>query len=314
MTEPNTSEFPNDVALPFQVESLGVRGRLVRLGNSTEPVVRAGRYPEPVAALLLETQALTALLASALKYDGIFTLQIQGDGPVSLLVADITSEGDLRSYAKFDPVALDDAMTSTDGLLPHLLGAGHMAFTVDQGPDTERYQGITELMGTTLAECTANYFRQSEQLDTVIISAKASPPSRDGVNAAALMVQRLPASSLEGEDANEAWREAALLAGTVSPEELLNADLAGNDLLFNLYHERGVRAFDAKPLRHACRCSRGRVSKTLASFPRTEIEDMYIDDAVAVTCEYCGTEYAFQRTDLDVLFSESEHASSENNA
>ncbi len=313
MTEPTSSDNLRDAALPFQVDTLGVRGRLVRLGDTAEPVVRADRYPEPVAALLQETLALTALLASALKYDGIFTLQIQGDGPVSLLVADATSGGDMRSYAKFDTDLLADAMTSTDGLLPHLLGAGHMAFTVDQGPDTDRYQGITELMGTTLAECTANYFRQSEQLDTVIIGAKAATPTQDGINAAALMVQRLPASPLEGEDANEAWREAALLAGTVSPDELLNPELAATDLLFNLYHERGVRVFEAKPLRHACRCSRVRVSKTLSSFPRAEIEGMCIDDKVAVTCEYCGTEYAFEQRDLDVLFSESEHASSHPN-
>jgi len=301
-----------DAATPFQVEALGVRGRLVRLAGSTEPVIRAGRYPEPVAALLLEVQALTAMLASALKYDGIFTLQIQGDGPISLLVADATSEGDLRAYAKFDADAVDRAATTTDGLVPHMVGAGHMAFTVDQGPDTERYQGITELAGTTLAECTANYFRQSEQLDTVIVSAKA-PEAGDatgtpGITAAALMVQRLPSSPLADEEAAEAWREAALLAGTLTTAELLDAGLEANDLLFKLYHERGVRAFPAEPLRHACRCSRGRVSRTLASFPRTEIEDMCVDNEIAVTCEYCGTEYTFDQPALDDLFSETEHA------
>jgi len=297
-----------DAATPFQVEALGVRGRLVRLGGSTEPVIRAGRYPEPVAALLLEVQALTALLASALKYEGIFTLQIQGDGPVSLLVADASSEGDLRAYAKFDPEALEQAAATTDGLVPHLLGAGHMAFTVDQGPDTERYQGITELSGTTLAECTANYFRQSEQLETVIVSANAPDAGATGITAAALMVQRLPSSPLADEEATEAWREAALLAGTLTTAELLDAGLQANDLLFKLYHERGVLAFPAQPLRHACRCSRGRVSRTLASFPRAEIDDMCIDDAVAVTCEYCGTEYSFDQSALDELFSEIEHA------
>lgn len=293
-----------DAVLPFQVDALGVRGRLVRIQRAATPIIGDGRYPAPVRALALETMVLTALLASTLKYDGVFSLQIQGDGPVALLVADATSDGELRTYAKFDADAVAAASDATSGLLPHMVGAGHMAFTVDQGPDTERYQGITELSGTTLAECAAAYFRQSEQLDTTIVSARAEGGSPDGaIAAAALLVQRLPAADLDDDDEADAWREAAILAGTVSEAELLDPALTPEALLYKLYHERGVRTFERHPLRFACRCSRERVVRTLASFPRAEIEDMRVDGTVAVTCEFCGTAYAFDDRALDTVFS-----------
>lgn len=288
-----------DAVLPFQVEGMGVRGRLVRLSRVAAPVLADGRYPAPVAALVLETLSVTALLASVLKYDGIFTLQVQGDGPINLVVADTTSDGDMRAYARFDADALARTLSETDGLLPHLVGAGHMAFTVDQGPDTERYQGITELSGTTLSQCAAAYFRLSEQLDTAIVSARGT----GAVTAAAMMVQRLPSSETDADEAGEAWREAAVIAGTLTPDELLRAELAPADLLFRLYHERGVRIFGPQALRYACRCSRERVSRTLAAFPRGEIEDLLDDGTVTVTCEYCGNSYGFAESDLDALLS-----------
>jgi molecular chaperone Hsp33 len=293
-----------DAVLPFQVDDLGVRGRLVRINETANPLLIAERYPAAVAALLLDTLVLTALLASTLKYDGVFSLQIQGDGPVSLLVADARTNGDLRAYGKYDETALDETLSKTEGLLPHLVGAGHMAFTVDQGPDTERYQGITELTGETLAESAANYFRLSEQLDTVIISAQnKTSNSQSGITAAALMVQRLPNADPQDDDAADAWREAAVLAGSVKPNELLDPHLSAEELLFRLYHQNGVRVFSPQPVRYACRCSRERVSQTLASFPREEVENMRVDENIAVTCEYCGTAYAFGESDLDALFS-----------
>jgi molecular chaperone Hsp33 len=291
-----------DSVVPFQVDALGVRGRLVRLGKAAKPLLDDNRYPATVRGLALDTMALTALLASTLKYEGVFSLQVQGDGPVGLLFGDATSEGALRTYAKFDADGVASADSNTSGALPHLVGAGHMAFTVDQGPDTDRYQGISELSGATLAECAAGYFRQSEQLDTQIISAHTE--TGNGISAAALFLQRLPAAEADTDEAIDAWREAALLAGTVTEAELLNAELPSADLLFNLYHERGVRVFESQPLHFSCRCSHERVVRTLASFPRAEIEDLRVDGVVAVTCEFCGADYRFDDDALARVYSE----------
>ena len=185
----------DDHVQPFQIERPGLRGRLVRLGPAVDRMLHGHHYPAPVAAMLAEATAMGAVLASGLKYDGIFTLQLQGDGPVGLMVVDITSAGDLRGYARIDsdrlPTALGGAAAGAEGAVPRLFGSGLMSFTVDQGPDTERYQGITPLEGATLGECCHAYFRQSEQLQTVIrlcVSDMSAPGG--GTDAAATAVHR----------------------------------------------------------------------------------------------------------------------------
>lgn len=296
----------DDLVQPFQVEGLGVRGRLVRLGPALEAVLGGHDYPAAVAGMLAETLSLAAVLASGLKYDGIFTLQTQGDGPLGMMVADVTSEGALRGYARFDGERL--ASAKDDGSpVPRLLGAGHMAFTVDQGPDTERYQGITRLEGATMADCAHTYFRQSEQLETAI--AIAARPETQGADeapsparSAALMIQRLPKSGGIDDIDDDDWRRAVVLMSTTKPEELLDPALSPADLLLRLYHQEGVRVYRTRPLRHACRCSREKVESTLASFPRDEVVAMADDGKVVVTCEFCKTEYVFDEAALDALW------------
>src|SRR5258706_12626383 len=180
-----------DQVQPFQIERGGTRGRLVRLGPLIDTVLAQHDYPEPVALLLAEMLSLAAALASALKFDGVFTLQTKGDGPIRLMVADVTSGGDVRGYAQFDAGRLS-ALTASAGpglSAPRPLGAGYLAFTVDQGVHTERYQGIVELTGATLVECIHHYFRQSEQLEAGIKLAVATDR---GWCAGVLMLQRLP--------------------------------------------------------------------------------------------------------------------------
>ena len=166
---PKTSD--DDQALPFQLDALGVRGRLVRLGPTLDDIIERHGYPLAVARPLAEAMVLCAALATSLKYDGIFTLQISGDGPIRLLVTDLTTDGALRGYAQFDSWKLAVALgagnhDAPDGYVPKLFGRGRLAFTVDQGQHTERYQGVVPLEGATLADCAHTYFRQSEQLPT----------------------------------------------------------------------------------------------------------------------------------------------------
>src|SRR5579859_395761 len=164
---PSDPILADDLIRPFQIDAHALRGRLVRLGPVFDRVVDQHGYPEPVAVMLGEAMALAALLAGALKYEGIFTLQTKGDGPITLMVADVASSGAVRGYAQFDPAALE-RVTAPGNSVPRLLGGGYLAFTVDQGEHTERYQGIVELAGATLAECAHHYFRQSEQVQAGI--------------------------------------------------------------------------------------------------------------------------------------------------
>lgn len=288
-----------DVIQPFQIDGLGLRGRLVRLGPAAVGALQNHGYPDAVARLMGEAMALTAVLASSLKYDGIFTLQTQSDGPVSLMVSDLTSDGVLRGYARVDVDTLPSGDGGAKAMVPKFLGAGHLAFTVDQGRDMERYQGITALEGATLTDCANAYFRHSEQLATAV-TLVSDPVSK---HAAALMLQQLPAAD-EGavESAAEAWRRGVILMSSVTEAELLDGNLATADLLFRLFHEDGVRLFDPKPVRHGCRCSHDKVAGTLKSFPRDEIASLADDGVVSVTCEFCKTDYLFDEAALEALF------------
>lgn len=292
-----------DFVQTFQIEDLAIRGRLVRLSHVFDGATRAHDYPAPLARFVGETMALTTILASALKYDGIFTLQAQGDGPVPLVMADMTSEGGIRAYAKSKEGA---DLSGIEGVsVPHIIGSGRLAFTVDQGPDTERYQGITELDGATLTECAQNYFRNSEQLDTAIIICSERPDGDALPKAAALMLQRLPTGT-DDTDEDENWRRAVVLMSSITTDELLDENLNAGQLLYRLYHEDGVRLYDPRPLHHECRCSGERVGRTLKSFPRDEVADMADDGVITVTCEFCRTDYVYNIDDLYELISETE--------
>ncbi len=299
MPDAKASAF-KDLIQPFKIEDLGVRGRLVRLGPTVEAILGPHDYPRAVAEMMGQTLTLTAMLASALKFDGIFKIQTQGDGPLSLMVADMTHDGALRGYARFDEqgiAALGDSGTAT---LPRLIGKGRMAVTVDHGANSQQQQGITELAGPTLAACAQTYFRQSEPLETVISLAASS------TRAAGLMIQRLPpeegAGHLEGRDLDDEWRRAAALSGSVTADELLNSELLPGELLYRLFHQDGVRLFKTPSVSHSCRCSKDKVKATLASFSRDDIDSMAEDGRIAVTCEFCKSDYVFEGKGLTELY------------
>jgi molecular chaperone Hsp33 len=304
---------PDDDAIqPFMIEDMRLRGRLVRLGPAVDAIVTRHDYPEPVAALLAETLVLACTLANTIKYEGVFTLQAQGDGPVRLLVADVTSAGHVRAYAGLDRARFEGLTKAAPGNpVPRYLGAGHLAFTVDQGPRTERYQGIVDLAGATLAECAQHYFRQSEQIQTVIHLAVGKRAGK--WRAGGLMIQRLPRAtqdfdtawnmeSLAEEEREDDWRKVAALIGSVKDAELLDPMLPAPHLLYRLFHEDGVRLYRRRPLADRCRCSRERAGNTLRMLERRELDDAKIDGAVLVTCQFCNRHERFDDRDLDALF------------
>ncbi|HSH99916.1 MAG TPA: Hsp33 family molecular chaperone HslO, partial [Reyranella sp.] len=287
-----------DAALPFQLDALGVRGRLVRLGSALDAIIERHGYPLAVARPLAEAMVLCATLATSLKYDGIFTLQIAGDGPIRLLVTDLTTEGALRGYAQFDSWKLAVALGTgngepPDGYVPKLFGHGRLSFTVDQGQHTQRYQGVVPLEGPTLADCAHTYFRQSEQLPTGIkIAAKRTVT--DGMahwRAAALMVQQMPEFDagridVDREQREDDWRRAVILMASATEAEMLDPGMAAETLLYRLFHQEKVRQFERRRFVARCRCSRERIDRVLRSIQRTELDDLRTSTGkVSVKCE-----------------------------
>ena len=305
----------SDLSQPFLIDARSIRGRFIKLGASLDTILSGHNYPESVALRMAEAMALAATLAGALKFDGIFTLQVQSEGAISLLVADVTSAGDLRGYARFDEEKLAAAeadQTHAAAPVTRYLGKGFLAFTVDQGPDTERYQGIVELTGDTLADCAQAYFEQSEQLETAYLLSARAPQGGAGWLASSLMIQRMPlvptSPILTGEEAEENWNRATILLASTKQAELFDPKLDAPALLHRLYHAELLELLEPRPLQAKCRCSRERVETTLKSFPRGEMEELKDENGhISVTCEYCKSNYSFAEDDLDRLYAENSH-------
>jgi molecular chaperone Hsp33 len=308
----------DNVVLPFQITPFATRGRVVRLGGVVDSIVKRHDYPPLVARTLAEMIAMAAALAATLKYDGVFTLQTKGDGAIRMMVADVTSDGAIRAYAQYDSAKLDELGDAPS--VPKLFGAGYLAFTVDQGEHTERYQGIVELTGATLAECAHHYFRQSEQFKAGLKVAAAQQPDENGEptwRAGAIMVQSLPPEGAQGsaegrdlsralteaqEEAEDGWRRALILMGSATSAELVDPSLPPWKLVDRLFLAEGVEIYRPHDLRHACRCSRDRVATVLRAFPRDEIEELKVDGALVVTCEFCNTQHVFDDSDVEALY------------
>jgi molecular chaperone Hsp33 len=285
------SELTTDLIQPFQLELASVRGRALRLGRVLDEVLERHDYPQFVEQVVAEAVAATVLLASLLQYDGVFTFQARGDGPISLLVVDVTTGGDIRAYARFDG---DRVGALEAGGARRLLGEGYLAFTVDQGDKSENYQGIVALTGDALSDSVAHYFEQSEQLPTT--AKLAARPYPDGWRAGAVLIQRLPEDDAgrivkPAADEEEDWRRANILLNTVADVELLDRTLHLNNLLFRLFHEERIRVFAPSAVQRGCRCSPDRVERVLRSIPSEELDDLKIEGEIVVTCEFCGTEY-----------------------
>jgi molecular chaperone Hsp33 len=315
-------ESGDDVVLPFTLEALDCRGRVARLGDALDQILTRHDYPAPVARLLGEAVVLASLIGSSLKFDGRFILQTQTDGPVNLIVVDFDVPDGLRGYARFDADAVSQAMARGETRPGQLLGNGHLAMTVDQGADMERYQGIVPIDGGSLEDVAHTYFLQSEQIPTQVRLAVAQLTRRGQPRAewraGGVLVQylpseggRLPDLPGDGDFGNAAtadpdfvesdkWAEARTLLATLADDELADPDLSPERLLFRLYHETGVRVFDPMPLEERCTCSAERIESMLRdSFSSEERAEMVVDGQIEVVCEFCSSAYHFRLHEFD---------------
>ena len=321
-TRAPSKQATEDTILPFEVAALDVRGRVVSLGPALDNILDPHNYPLPIAKLLAEAVTLTVMLGTSLKFDGRFILQTQSDGPVRMLVVDFITPGIVRACARFDAPRAAAAIEAGKASAGELLGEGHMAMTIDQGPDMSRYQGLVALAGGSLEDAAHEYFFRSEQIPTRVrlavaeeISATAEGP-RHRWKAGGIMVQFLPAKpdrmrqpDLHPGDApegtvpdvvaeDEAWAEGRALVETVTDLELIDAELSSERLLYRLFHERGVRVFNAQPVQANCSCTRDNVANMLASFSQDDRDAMVENDVISVTCEFCNSKYVFKPEDV----------------
>jgi molecular chaperone Hsp33 len=313
----NLEDPRDDSVLPFAVEPLDMRGRIARLGPALDAILSRHGYPAPVARLLGEAAVLCVLLGSTLKGEGRFQLQTRTDGVVDLIVVDFDAPDRLRAFARFDADKLAQWRESDKTSLPgpsSLLGIGHLGFTIEQGGEASRYQGVAPVEAGSLEQAALTYFTRSEQIPSFIRLAVGQVVTPQGTKwrAGGLLTQFLPHSperqrlpdfhpgdAPEGHEApefneDEAWTEAKALAMTVEDHELLDPELTSPALAWRLFNERGVRVFPARGIREACRCSDARIEDMLRNFTQGERDDMIGDDGkITVTCEFCSTRRSY---------------------
>jgi len=289
----------------FQLDNQPVRGRAVKLGPALDAALNPGgtaRYPDSVARLLGEAMMTGALVAQSLKFDGRLVVQCYGtnDGAISLLIADCTTDGHIRGYARWNEDKLKEIeLDSRNPGADILLGGGTFSMTIDQGPDMDQYQGIAAIEGTSLSSCAEHYFNQSEQIPTRIHLACGQSIDGKGPHwsGAGMMIQKI-ADDEARPDAAMPWDTAQQLFATLTDAELIDPALTMERLLYRLFHEDGVRVVDTHQVKAACRCSRERLLDTLKSFAPNARNDMAEDGIISANCEFCASEYKFPLSEI----------------
>lgn len=267
-----------------------IRGEIVRLNASLSPILTARDYPLVVQGLLSESLAAVVLMSSTLKYEGRLSIQAQGNGPVSLMLAEVSHDGGIRGLARFS----DDALMTELPHIQELVGTeGIMAITIRPAHGNQ-YQGVVPLEGNTLAACLEDYFRQSEQLATRLWLAGGNG------RAAGLLLQRLPDQVAEPEQNSAVWQHLTTLADTLNMEELL--DLPEEEVLHRLFHETPPQLIEPTPVRFQCTCSRDKVTTTLLSLGQVELQAILDEQGSAtISCDFCSKDEHFDRVDLGQL-------------
>lgn len=269
----------------FLFENTPVRGHLVHLDATWRAVLERHDYPAPLRSILWELMAAGALLSATLKFDGSLVMQMQGEGPVTLVVVEVTSEGTLRATASWDGELVP-------GPLKSLVGGGRFVISLVPKDGSQSYQGVVDMSGDSMASVLEHYMRSSEQLDTRLWLAC------DGRQAGGMLLQKLPSGP---ESDLDAWNRVIHLGSTLSAEELLS--VPAREIIRRLFHEEDVRVFEATPMSFRCSCSRERVTGMLRMLGRDEVRSILAERGkIEVTCEFCRKRYVLDSVDAEQVF------------
>lgn len=270
----------------FLIENTQVRGEWVHLDESWQNILTNSPCPAPLRQVLGEAAAAVCLMSATIKFKGSLILQINGNGPVSMLVMQATSEGEIRGLAHWDG---DLPMSS----LPDLFGEGRIVISIITNKDNDRYQGVVGLEGQTLADCLQTYFEQSEQLNTRLHLAA------DHATAAGLLIQRLPEQQADQDE--DSWERAVSLTDTLQAEELLTLD--ASSLLYRLFHEEDLRLFDPQAIRYQCSCSQEKIEEMIRSLGKEEAHSIIDEQSlIEINCDFCNTRYTLDAIDVERVF------------
>jgi molecular chaperone Hsp33 len=265
---------------PFLLEGRDIRGAVVRLNETWQQIVAQHRYPAAVGQVLGEGVAAALLLANGLKDGPRVSLQLQGNGPLRMLIVQCARNLSVRGMAQWRSFAPGDAM----------LGEGRLAVMLDTGRDQGVFQGIVPLVSSSLDACLEAYFRQSEQLPTrIVLVARAR-------SIGGLLLQTLPGSSAEIEN----FDRAAACIGAMQADELLA--LPASDLLPRLFGNYAIRLFEPRPVLHDCRCTPDHLAGIARMLGEAELRDILLGEGrVELTCEFCNRAFRYDEDDVEAI-------------
>jgi molecular chaperone Hsp33 len=290
----NSNELLKNVVLPFMLEESGIRGRFVRINEEADKILKTHKYPDSVSKLIGELLILVSMLGSMLKLKGVLTIQAQGDGAVGFISADYTPEGHLRGYSHIRDAAALKKIKPTGKYINKLFGNGFLVVTIENS-DEQPYQAIVPLEGKTLTDCLTNYFVRSDQMEVVL--KVAVDKINDKWCAGGIILQRIPEEGgkkpkKKSKQAEE-LETAHVLLSSVTEKELIDDSYALNTVLYNLFHEQGVRVFESQKLKAECRCTRERMEAALQTLSPAEREEMKVDGVITMTCHFCNRTEVF---------------------
>ena len=287
-----TSAKATNVLNRYLFEDLSVRGELVQLDKAYQQIITSKEYPAPIQTLLGELLVATTLLTATLKFEGSITMQLQGNGPVSLAVINGDNNQRIRGVARWEGDIADDAG------LHDLMGKGHLVITIEPKKG-ERYQGVVGLEGDNIAQVIENYFLRSEQLKTRLWIRTGEHEGKR--HAAGMLLQVVP----DGTGSPEDFEHLEQLTNTVKNEELFT--LEANELLYRLYNQEQVKLFEPQDVEFLCGCSRDRSGAAIVTISRDEINDILAEEgSVSLHCDYCGTTYSFDSAQVAELYSQAQ--------
>src|ERR1700727_916713 len=273
----------------FLFENFPIRGHIVHLDAAWRALIEHRHYPDAIRETLGEAVVASLLLAATIKFEGVLSLQLQGDGPVHLLLAQCTSGLGVRGLARYRDAAFDNSLKVRD-----LIGTGNLTVTLETDDGAQRYQGIVPIEGERLADSLQAYFQNSEQLPTRLWL------HADARGASGMLLQKLPGSD-SSPQIEDAWRRVQLIGDTLTPEELRTLEDA--EILHRLFSEDDLRLFEPSPVYFRCRCSRERVAGMLQGLGEVETRSVIAERGkVAVHCDFCNRAYVFDAVDVEQLF------------
>lgn len=278
-----------NIIKPFMLENGLIRGSFISADGAIEQMLENHNYPVVVRRYLSQVAVLALALSAGIKYDGVFSLQIKGNGPISTLFCDVTTDYKIRGYAVYD----EERLTGDLSDLNDAVGTGQMLFSVAQ-IGQEPYQGVVALTGHTLVDTVKDYFKLSEQINTDIVLRQQGNETR------LIMIQQMPQKEdIEPEKQADIWETACVLLGSVKDIELFSDKLTPDEILFRLFHANELTIFPDNLPSFECRCYRDKMYGFLKRLSPAERETLYQDGKITAGCQFCNEQYVFVREDFE---------------